>query len=210
VIALLLIGLSAPVFFSEALIIDARAQAQDWRADKTPAQADQLAAITDPLDGADRLAFASTLSRDSSLYDDAAVLAMWAAYRQSDVQLAHDLFARADILTRQALIRDPLQPAIWLRLSYLRQKAGDEDRAAQALKLSMISGTVAPNIYLARVRLGLDLLPILDADMSEMLRRQIRMMDDLVPSGRADLLAQSTPSQRLFIDNALADSPTYR
>jgi hypothetical protein len=210
VIVLFLIGLSTPIFFSEAIIVDARAQAQDWREDKTPTQADQLAAISDPLDGADQLAFASTLSRDGSLYDDAAVLTTWAAYRQPDVQLAHDLIARADALTRGALIRDPLQPAIWLRLSYLRQKAGDDDRAAQALKLSLISGTVAPNIHLARVRLGLDLLPILDTDTSEMLRRQIRMMDVLAPSGSVELLAQSTPSQRLFIDNALADSRSYR
>ncbi|MFY8107328.1 MAG: tetratricopeptide repeat protein [Elstera sp.] len=80
-----------------------------------------------------------------------------------------------------ALGAAPGDPNGWVWLARLRLKEGKPIEAGQALRVALLAGQVLPGAMLPRLRLGLDLYPLLDADTQRLVQRQIRLVWVLSP-----------------------------
>ena len=72
-------------------------------------------------------------------------------------------------------------PSGWVRLARLRLKEGKPVEAGQALRVALLAGQVVPGAMLPRLRLGLDLYSVLDADTQQLVQRQVRLVWMLSP-----------------------------
>ncbi|WPZ37232.1 hypothetical protein T8K17_25455 (plasmid) [Thalassobaculum sp. OXR-137] len=97
-----------------------------------------------------------------------------------------EIVAEATAATERSLASAPGNPAAWARLAYLYALDDRRDAAARAIRMSFLSGPIVPVMQASRLSLGLRLLPHLDQQTVEMLRRQVRFTwlatpDALVP-----------------------------
>lgn len=83
--------------------------------------------------------------------------------------------AQAEQAFTRSLTLSPAQAETWFRLAWLRDATGNRPGAAEALRLSFLAGAFAPELMLPRLKLGLRLLPILDAADRDVLKREIRL-----------------------------------
>ncbi len=78
------------------------------------------------------------------------------------------------------LAEAPAQPAAWAQLAYLRAISGDAVAAAKALRLSLLSGPVAPGVLPSRLKFGLALRPTfpsaMASELDDLLKRQVRLL----------------------------------
>lgn len=92
------------------------------------------------------------------------------------------LWQQAGAATMQGLALNPGNTDAWARLAYLRLQMGDNPGAAQALRLSLLTAPVSPQIMPSRLRLGLALLDSLDEEQRALLSRQVRLLWVIQPS----------------------------
>ena len=87
----------------------------------------------------------------------------------------------AEAATLRGLARSPGNPSAWARLSYLRLRRGDRAGAGAALRLSLLSGAVAPGLMQDRLQLAYRLLPDLSSDTVALVQRQSRLVEQIFP-----------------------------
>lgn len=133
-----------------------------------------------------RLDTARAWSPDPRLARDAAIL-NW----RSDP-------ARAEAALNAALAGAPLQPDLWMWLARLRLERGETAAAWQAVRLSMLSGAVAPTVMLDRLEMALRLRPLMTADDRALLRRQVRLTYILHPMAVRQRMAADAEAAELL------------
>lgn len=101
-----------------------------------------------------------------------------------------------------ALATAPGDPNGWLWLARLRLKDGDRVAAGQALRVSLLAGQVVPEMMRARLKVGLDLYSVLDADTQRLVQRQVRLVWMLYPTDIPPLL--TIAAYRPVLTEALA------
>lgn len=101
-----------------------------------------------------------------------------------------------------ALALAPGDPNGWLWLARLRLKDGKSAAAGQALRMSLLAGQVVPEMMRTRLRLGLDLYPVLDADTQRLVQRQVRLVWVIYPQDIPQLL--TVQAYRPVVTEALA------
>lgn len=195
-VALGIITLAAPRVVSEALVLSARQRIIDIQAGlatELPADLAQSATAVE--------AFARW-SGDGRLVTDGGLLLMRQAAAATDPAERNLLLRRAITLTEEGLRRSPAHPVGWSRLAALRVAMGEPDKAAQAFRLSLLTGPVVPQITAPRAAQGLALLGHLNVDTRQLLARQIRLLQATQPQDLPALA--TTPDAALFILQALA------
>ncbi|WP_156926982.1 hypothetical protein [Azospirillum halopraeferens] len=163
------------------------AQAGDvlWAVESgTPVDADSLAAAIEALEAADRLEPAAE-RRVATAF----LLTRLAEATEPGPE-REALYVRAAATTEAAVAIGPVQPHGWAMLAVLRERAGNPAGAADALRVSMLSGAIEPAIMLWRLNTGLRLLPYMDDDTVALLRRQVRLTWVLSPDRVAALPAE--------------------
>jgi len=110
--------------------------------------------------------------------------ARWSGNGLSDIESGYALmmlgaYEESRAATLRGLAAAPGNPNGWARLSWLRLKRGDRAGAASALRLSLLSGAVTPDLMESRLQLGLQLFPSLDPDTTALLQRQFRLLSAL-------------------------------
>jgi len=90
-----------------------------------------------------------------------------------------------------ALSVAPGQPSVWYRLAELRERLGDRDGAAAALRMSFLSGSFVPSLMESRVEMGLRLLQGTNTETADLLKRQIRLTWVARPAYVAELGART-------------------
>lgn len=85
------------------------------------------------------------------------------------------LWEAAEAAAVSALSVAPGQPGVWARLAEVRERRGNREGAVAALRMSMLSGSFVPALMVPRIEQGLRLLPALDRDTRELLKRQLRL-----------------------------------
>jgi hypothetical protein len=113
------------------------------------------------------------------------------------------LLEEAEAATIAGLTAAPGQPGAWARLAWLRDRRGDAGGAAAALRLSWLSGSVAPEMMASRLDLGLRLAPAMDSETMSLLYRQIRLTWVTTPDVVARLAALTEVGA--IVQAALAD-----
>ncbi|MBU0724745.1 MAG: hypothetical protein KJ904_01480 [Alphaproteobacteria bacterium] len=149
---------------------------------------------------AQRLDRASRFSGDPKGWLDAGYLSLQGQAQSGEPDAGQSL-AEARRLTAQGLAGMPGHASGWSRLAYLRAEAGDYPSAAQAVRLSMLAGRVPPGLIGDRVRLGLGLLPWLDAEGLTLLSSDVR--NSWILDTRHISQAVQTQAQADFIARAL-------
>lgn len=177
---LVLLGLSAPSLLSGVLTLDARSVLWDVYAGET-ISADRLTAA------AADLAAGLRWTPDGELQGDRSLVLLRAAEAAKTAAERRELLEQATASAMAALASAPGQPGLWARLAYLRLLQGEPAAAAAALRLSMLSGAFVPAMMASRIELGLRLLPALDPETVELLRRQIRLFWLVEPNRVAEL-----------------------
>ncbi|AWK85183.1 hypothetical protein DEW08_02395 [Azospirillum thermophilum] len=124
---------------------------------------------------------------DGELQGDRSLVLLRAAEAAKTAAERKDLLEQATASAMAAVAIAPGQPGVWARLAYLRLLQGEPAPAAAALRLSMLSGSFVPAMMASRIELGLRLLPALDAETTELLRRQIRLFWLVEPNRVAEL-----------------------
>lgn len=97
------------------------------------------------------------------------------------------LFAAAAEAIERSLSRGPVQPHGWAVLAVLRERAGNRQGAADALRLSLLSGAFDPDLMIWRLRIGMRLLPVLSDETRALLTGQIRKVWVMAPDEIARL-----------------------
>lgn len=111
---------------------------------------------------------------DSELESERGLLLLHAAEAETGAERTA-LLAQAEAATVAGVAAGPSQPSAWLRLAYLREQHGDANGALRALRMSFLSGAVAPAIMVSRIELALRLPQPLPSEMTALLRRQIAL-----------------------------------
>lgn len=103
--------------------------------------------------------------------------------------------------TEWGLAQNPGNTDSWARLAYLRARIGNPAGAASALRMSMLTAPVSPQLMPSRLRLGLHLLDHLNEEQRSLLARQVRLLWVTQPS---ELVWESIKdADRDFIADAL-------
>lgn len=97
------------------------------------------------------------------------------------------LFAAAAEAIGRSLSRGPVQPHGWAVLAVLRERAGNRQGAADALRLSLLSGAFDPDLMAWRLKIGMRLLPVLSEEGRDLLAGQIRKLWVMSPDEIARL-----------------------
>lgn len=199
-VGVVLLVLAAPRMAGEIWVVDARTTLYDVL--------DTRAGDTDSPDPADltqaaaRISLAGALTGDARLIADRGLLLLRRAEAEPPGPQRDQLLADALAATERGLASGPGQTYAWARLAYLRAITGDRRGAGDALRLSMLAGSVAPQLMPSRLRLGLFLLPDLDKEERDLLARQVRLLFIMRPEQLEGIA--TTDTIRAFIDEALA------
>jgi hypothetical protein len=104
-----------------------------------------------------------------------------------------------------SLSDSPASPYNWNRLAYLRAVRGDRAGAEKAWQMSVLTGRYEPNIMVGRVSLAIQMFPIADPDMIDMLIDQVRLTAQLDPRRLAETMVDIGGGP--FVSVVLADDP---
>lgn len=195
VVGLCIIALAAPRFVSEIILLPARTRIVDIQAGKEAGEPGELAGMAAAMETA------GDWTGDGRLIADGGLLLMRQAALTTDQAERPLLLRRALALTEAGLRRSPAHPVGWTRLAALRIALGEPEKAAQALRLSLLTGPVVPQIAASRLTQGLALLPYLDSDTRQLLARQVRFLHASQPQ-QLETLA-TNPAAAQFIQQAL-------
>lgn len=176
----LLLGLGAPRLLAAVQALDARAVLWDVHAGAT-VPPDRLASAAEGIASASRWAW------DGELEGGRGLLLLTLAEQAPPGPDRERLYDEATAASEAALAAAPGQPGVWARLAWLRERRGDQAGAVAALRMSMLSGAVVPEMMAPRVEMGLRLLPAMDAETADLLRRQIRLTWVIAPDFVAGL-----------------------
>jgi hypothetical protein len=203
-LGLAIFSFAVPRFASALIAVDSRDVLSTLRAGQPVETARQNAA------GAD-LERAATWVADGQLSLDRGYLAMQQAESAPDAESRRRLRRQAITATEGGLTLSPSQPSAWARLAALRLGEDDRQGAAEALRLSMLTGAVAPALMASRLNLGLSMLSVLDRDTTDLLRRQVRLTWAISPD-IVDEMAQRPTTGHFVVDalNTMSDSDVQR
>lgn len=182
-LGLVLLGAGGVSLGSAVTALPARAVLGDLRAGRPVADAEAQAAAA-ALDRAGRWQASAELAADRGLL----------LLRRDD--------AEAERATEAALRLGPVQPSAWARLAALRAARGEAEGAVQALRLSMLTGAVVPELTRSRIELGLALADRLDPATRALLVRQFRLAWVLDPAAASELLRRADAAP--FMQEAMA------
>lgn len=194
VLGALLLGLGLPRLIASVMTLDARAVLGSVRSGEAVTPGELAAAATD-------IADAARWSRDGELESGRGFLLMVLADRVPPGAEQDRLYADAETAIAGALAVAPGQPTPWMHLAWLRERRGDAAGAGAALRLSMLSGAVVPELMTFRLELGLRLLPAMDTETIGLVNRQIRLTWVIAPEFVAAL--SSRPGLGDLVRNAL-------
>jgi hypothetical protein len=180
VIACLLLALGVPRLISAGLSLNAGNVLWDVYG-RAPVPTERLAAA------AADLASAGAWVRDGTAEAHRGLLLIQQASRTPPGPERDRLRREAVSATEAGLAVAPGDPSAWYRLANLRALAGDRAGAVAALRASMLSGAVVPDLMVPRIELGLTLLPQMDRDSVALLSRQIRLTWVIAPEFVAGL-----------------------
>lgn len=197
ILGLALLAMAVPRFAGELMLWPARAQIAAIQMGQETAPADELAAAIASIEQM------GGWTGDSRLVADGGLLLMRQAAVTADPAARLALLHRAVNLTEEGLRRGPAHPVAWTRLAALRVALGQPDKAAAALRLSLLSGPLVPQITASRLAQGLALLPALDPDTQGLLARQVRLLQGTHPEQLAALKTDAAASN--FIQQALSN-----
>lgn len=195
VLTCVMLGLGIPQLVGAVSALGAAAVIEDLQRGHTP-DAKALTAA------ADSLAHAAAWDRNG-VHDThrGTVLSALAETAPSGPE-QQALYTQAIAAVRAGLSRAPGQPHAWAHLAALLERTGDRIGAADALRLSMLSGAVEPALMLWRIDQGLRLRALLDPDTVSMLRRQIRLTWVITPEEVAAL--SKRPDAVALVQDSLA------
>lgn len=191
-----LAGLGLPRLVASLGTTDARVVLWEARSGRMPT-AERLAGAADELDAAKRW------TTDGEALGDLGYLLVQQAQGTQPGPERTALLDRAAAATAAGLAVAPAQPSLWARLAWLHTVRGDRASAVPALRMSLLTGPVAPALMASRLDLGLSLLPLMDTDTQALLRRQVRLLWVVSPDKVATLAQRATTGG--FIRDALAD-----
>lgn len=191
-----LVWLGVPRLIAALETLDARAVIRDARAGHPPPP-DRLAAAAADLDAAQRWV------EDGETMSDRGFLLVQQARALPPGPERAAVLDRATRATEAGLAAAPAQPSAWARLAWLHVTRGDVVAAIPALRLSLLTGPVAPALMASRLELGLELLSAMDADTRNLLRRQVRLLWIVSPETVAALSRK--PDTGGFVLDALND-----
>ncbi|NYZ16398.1 hypothetical protein HL658_27975 [Azospirillum sp. RWY-5-1] len=191
-----LVWLGAPRLIAALESLDARTVIWDARAGHPPPP-DRLAAAAADLDAAQRWA------ADGEAMGDRGFLLVQQARATPPGPERGALLDRAAQATEAGLAAAPAQPSAWARLAWLHVARGDRAAAIPALRLSLLTGPVAPALMASRLELGLELLSLMDPDTRGLLRRQVRLLWVVSPETVAAM--SQKPDTGGFVRDALND-----
>lgn len=203
-LSLVLLVMAAPRFVGEMMLWPTRTMIADIQTgrqtDRDAGPAGDLA--HDLIAGAAAIEERGGWAGDNRLIADGGLLLMRQAAMTADPAARADLLRRAVRLTEQGLRRAPAHPVAWTRLAALHVALGQPEKAAMALRLSLLSGPLIPQITASRLAQGLALLPYLDKDTRGLLARQARLLQAAQPE---QLVALKTDAAGIdFIRRALS------
>lgn len=193
-LGVLLLGLGVPRLIASFMALDARAVLGSVRSGEAVAPGEMAAGATGIVD-------AARWARDGELESGRGFLLLVQAERVPPGVERERLYADAETALAAALAEAPGQPTPWLHLAWLRERRGDAAGAVAALRLSMLSGAVVPEMMAIRLDLGLRLLPAMDAETAGLLNRQIRLSWVIAPELIAAL--SNRPGLGDLVRNAL-------
>lgn len=196
---LVLLCLALPRLAGEAMVVEARQHVLALRTD--PAATGGTAALLSSASAIDR---AGPLTGDGRLIADGGLLLLRAALLATDAAERQRLLRAAAAASEAGLREGPVHPAAWTRLAFIRRELGEPAAAAAALRLSMLTGAVMPQVMADRLALGLDLLPYLDPEGLALLQRQIRLVNGIRPES-LPALARRSPFAQAFITVTLRE-----
>lgn len=191
-----LVWLGAPRLLAAIVSLDARAVIWDARSGSPPPP-DRLASAAADLGAAQRWA------EDGEAMGDRGFLLVQQARATPPGPERAVLLDQAVRATEAGLAAAPAQPSAWARLAWLHVARGDRAAALPALRLSLLTGPVAPALMASRLELGLDLLSLMDPDTRGLLRRQVRLLWVVSPETVAAM--SQKPGTGGFIRDALDD-----
>lgn len=179
VLAALALGLGAPRAIGEIRALEAQDVVQALLR-REPVADSALAAADRSLTAARGWLGPGLHSLDSGL------VALARAQAAIDPASRERFFDEAEKSTTEGLSVAPGEPGAWLRLSWLRRRRGDVPGALAALRLSWLSGSFAPSIMMSRLEFALPMRAMMDEEMNELLRRQVRLAWVAMPTAVAD------------------------
>lgn len=107
---------------------------------------------------------------------------------------------------RQGLALAPANPFAWARLGYVQLvRHGRSQAVAEALKMSMLTGSHLPRLMFSRLRLSLTTWRYFDGEEREMVKRQVRLAWKASPKKLVRLADRQ--NARRIVRRALADVP---
>jgi hypothetical protein len=166
-IGVLLVALGVPRLIAAVQALEARGVVWDLYTDArvSPGELAHASAA---------LAAAEAWTRDGERDGERSLLLLHQAV-VAPAEAAPALWDAAEAAAVSALSVAPGQPSVWARLADLRERRGDREGAVRALRMSMLSGSFVPALMVPRIEQGLRLLPALDHETLDLLKRQIRL-----------------------------------
>ncbi len=192
---LCILALATPRFVSETILLTARGHITDIQAGKGAGEPGDLASMAAAIEAV------GDWTGDGRLVADGGLLLMRQAAATKDHAERVLLLRRAIALTESGLRRSPAHPVAWTRLAALRAALNEPEKAAQALRLSLLTGPIIPQITASRLAQGVALLPHMDRDTRQLLARQVRLLQTSQPQELETLAANPTAAP--FIQQAL-------
>jgi hypothetical protein len=197
-LSLIILGLALPRLVGEVMVLEARQVVLDLRTDL-----DSAGEPARLLDAAAAIEAAGSLTGDGRLVADQGLLLMQTAVRAADAETRRRLLLAAASASETGLRLAPAYPAAWTRLAFIRRELGDPAAAATALRMSMLTGAVMPQVMTSRLALGLELRPWFDPEGLRLLARQVRLVQEIRPDSLAGL--SRSPTTDAFITATLRD-----
>ncbi len=192
----LLLTLGAPRLVAALLSLESRTVVWDVYAEAKVAPATLAGAAAD-------IAAAAAWVRDGEQEGDRGLLLLQQATMTTTAAERTKMREAAEMAAISALAVAPGQPNVWSRLANSRERRGNREGAAAALRMSMLSGSFSPALMAPRIELGLRLLPALDAETRALLKRQIRLTWVIKPDFVAEL--SNRPVTGSLVREALAE-----
>ena len=194
--AVLLLGLGGPSLVGALVALPGVAAMSQVRAGDalSPERYDQAAGA---------LAESARFWPDGSLEADRGYLFLRRAEAMEPGETRDRAYRAAIDATQAGLASAPAQPSAWARLAYLELRQGNRPASLAALRMSLITGSVVPELMTSRLEIGLRLAALFDAAMVGLMKRQIRLIWILKPEYVTQLSAD--PSAADFVRAALAE-----